>query len=185
MDFIVSKIANEATRVGKPLSTIERQMLFVSESVPGAGQFADVAEAFDREYDRKKYERRIRHLIRGARRRADKSRAAAWRSSVQRLKASDRYVSVMLKTGRDGSPDLSWRGVVAVLMLLVGYVLFQVGLGAYLGHTPARDERAFYMWLSAVVAVAGYMLLRWALGSKRVDEFVDRVIDGMFKAPGK
>lgn len=179
----MSEIADEATRTGRPLSATERKMLFFSEAVPNAGEFADVVEAFDRDYDQGEYERRITHLIRAARQRADKNRAAAWRTSVERLKASDRYLSVMLEMGRDGSPDLSWRGVVAVLMVLVGYVLFQVGLNWYLGHTPRRDERFFYTWLGAMMVAGGYLLLRWTLGSKRVDDFIGRAIDGLFKVP--
>jgi hypothetical protein len=184
MEFIVSEIADQAIRAGTPLSETERKMLFFSESAPNARELADLAEAFDREYDQDEYERKIASLIRAARKRADKTRAAAWSAALQRLDASDRYLGAMLdETVRSQSVALSRRGVVAVLVLLAGFVLYQVGLGWYLGHTPARDEEAFYTWLAAMAFAVAYVASRWALGAGRVDGFIGRVLDVVFRAP--
>jgi hypothetical protein len=184
MEFIVSHIADEATRAGIPLSETERKMLFFSESAPNAREFVDVLEAFDRKCDEHEYERRIARLIRAARKRADKSQAPASAAAVERLEASDNYLVVMLdQTGAHHSQDLSWRGVVAVLTLLGAVVLLQVTIGWYVGHSPTNDEQGFFTWLAAMVVAAAYLASRWVLGAQRVEDFIGRVIDTVFGAP--
>ena len=180
----MSQIADEATRAGVPLSETERKMLFFSESAPNARKFVEAVEAFEREVDEQQYGRRIARLIRAARKRAPTSQAVTWAAAIERLEATDNYLGVMLdQAGLRRSQGLSWRGIVAILTLMGAVVLLQVTIGWYVGHTPTRDEQAFFTWLAAMACAAAYLVGRWMFGAQRVDDFIGRVVDGVFRAP--
>jgi hypothetical protein len=184
MEFVVSEIADEANRAGKPLTPTEREMLSFRESGPNARELSDLVEAFDRDCNPDEYERRIVQLIRAARKRAGEASRASWSAATKRLDRSDFYVAVMLhETGTGHSLDLSWRGGVVVLTLLGALVGFQFVVGWYVGHTATRDEEGFFAWLVVMVAAAIYIASRWLFGAQSVDRLVGRVVDSVFKTP--
>lgn len=66
-EYLVSKIVEEAQREGAPLSEVERKMLYFTENYWTLPDMASVSEAFDREYDRDRYEKKISQLVRKVR----------------------------------------------------------------------------------------------------------------------
>ncbi len=124
-EFLVGEIVREAEREGRPLADLERKMLYFSEGDrPLPDDSYDVAEQFDRTYDRAQYEKKIAKLARAARRQATTDQAA-WSEAVRRLEEGDHYLLVMVgeaprgaaMTRRDrGDRDARRRrGVVGVL----------------------------------------------------------------------
>jgi hypothetical protein len=187
LEFIASEIAGEAVRAGKPLTEIERKMLLFEESAPDAHTFAEVLEAFERNYDESEYEKRIAGLVRTARRRADKNKAPLWSVAIRALEDSDGYVGVMLMQGgiATDSSHVTRGEVVLVLSVIVGLVLFMAVLTWYLGHDPTKDEQFFYFWVGIMSCAALYQLGRWILGAERVDGAIGRVIDAVSGARKK
>jgi len=124
-EFLVGEILREAERQNQPLTEIERKMLYFSETDWSLPDMPEAAEIFDREYDTAKYERKIARLADAARKQVDRSK---WSAAVERLSEGDHYLLVMV--GVAGRPDaMTWRGVVAVLLVLGLTVAGRVAFG--------------------------------------------------------
>jgi hypothetical protein len=178
-EFLAGEIVNEAAREGRPLTDIEKKMLYFSESGRTPSNMAKVAETFSQECDAQKYERRIARLARLARRRAGKAGAAEWSEAVKRLEAGDHYLLVMVgQAGRRGSYAMTWRAAIAVILLIVGYgVILPPVLTRFVGHFPRNDETAFFTWAAMIVLVVSYFAIRFVAGRDRVDGWLDRVFE--------
>jgi hypothetical protein len=113
-DFLVTEIADEAERSGKPLSSVERQMLYHSETERLTRESEALNDEFERDYDQDKFERRIEGLIRSSVKHAKKNepaKHAQWRCATQELEKGDHYILLMLhhagvRAGRDPSWSL-------------------------------------------------------------------------------
>src|SRR5258708_15907028 len=87
-EFLIAKIVDEAQRESVPLSDVEPKELYFSETAWALPDMASVNEAFDRDYDRRDYEKRIKQLVRSARTRArkeDPQTSRAWSAAIQTL----------------------------------------------------------------------------------------------------
>ena len=179
MAFVTTELADEAVRAGEPLTETERRMLYFSESGPDAPEFADVVDAFGRECDDSEYERRIGDLIRAARKRADPAKATTWSAALERLKASDNYLCVILGQTYGFSPEtgLSWRGAFAVVVLIAGFVIFPDVLARYFGREPTNDVLFYYSWVCLTTGAVVYMAGRGLFGAERFDGFIERIIE--------
>jgi hypothetical protein len=195
LDFVASRIADEAQRDGAPLSEVERKMLYFSETAWTLPDIADVNDKFDSEYDQETYEKRIAKLIRTVARRDRKQSPeefAAWHDAIQQLGKSDRYLLVMVKQaglGRSSRPanrpfSDSWK-LLVVGCTVVGYFLgfvwvlikFHLNLSRY--SSSPKDFVAFALWAAAVCAVVLYGVLRLVLGARRFDGITDRLLEWM------
>ncbi len=102
-EFIVSLIDSlidrRAIQLGEPLSTVEREMLYFSETgwtLPGMMQ---TAATFERNYVEGDYEKKIANLIASVLRelkKGSKEELAAWCEAVWILREEDRYLLVMI-----------------------------------------------------------------------------------------
>jgi len=98
-EFIVSLIDRQAIQLGEPLSTVEREMLYFSETgwtLPGMMQ---TAATFERDYVEAAYEKKIANLVASVLRelkRGSKEELAAWCEAVRILRKEDRYLLVMI-----------------------------------------------------------------------------------------
>ena len=96
---LVHCIVDEAQREGVPLTGVERDMLYFSETDWTLPNMPSINEAFDRDYDQQAYEAKIVALIRNFKARAAKEDRAAlelWKSSVDALQSEDHYILVMI-----------------------------------------------------------------------------------------
>jgi hypothetical protein len=77
----------------------------------------------------------------------------------------------------------SWRVLYAALMILVASVGFQIAVERYVGHTPDRDELAFFGWAAAAILAGSYVALLFVFGGSSVDGFIGRLTDGILGTP--
>lgn len=102
-EYLVSRIVAEAEREGKPLSEIERKMLYFSETAWTLPDIMEVNAEFERDYDNDEYERKICGLVRAIETQlesADAEESDAWYAAIQKLSEGDHYLLVLL------NPDL-------------------------------------------------------------------------------
>jgi hypothetical protein len=48
-----------------------------------------------------------------------------------------------------------------------------------------NDEVFFFEWAAMMIAALAYSACRWLFGARRVDGFIDRIIDAIWGAPKK
>jgi hypothetical protein len=127
-DFLVTQIADEGERLGKPLSAVEREMLYHSETERPGSKAEALYDKFERDYDQGEFEKRIEDLVRSAVRHSKKNepaKYAQWRTATKRLEKGDHYILVMLhhagvRSGRDPSWSLP---VVAPVLATLSFVI--------------------------------------------------------------
>jgi len=105
LDFIASRIADEAQRDSVALSEVERKMLYFSETAWTLPDILDINDEFDRDYDQGTYEKKISRLIKKAVSRARNQQPEefeAWTEAAQRLSKEDRYPLVMVEQAHLG-----------------------------------------------------------------------------------
>lgn len=173
LDFVASRIADEAKREGLPLSDVERKMLYFSETAWTLPDISDVSDTFDRDCDQDTYEEKISRLISKAVRRARKDETGdygGWNEAIRRLSAGDRYLLVMVERANLGSvfkvaepiTGLSlWRPLIAAGTLFVTLV-WLLGKRFPDANIPyaygISGKYGFAIWLAMVVMAALYWL---------------------------
>jgi hypothetical protein len=130
MVFLASRIAEEAEREGLPLTETERKMLYFSETGWTLPDMPEVNDAFERECDRKQYERRVARLIRGVRARAHARLASdrereGWNQSLDALRGSDCYLVTLIAAAKP-------KGEITRLVITAVVVLAVMMLAVYL-----------------------------------------------------
>lgn len=124
--LIVSKIVLQAEQEGVPLCEVERKMLLFSETSPTPPDMSPVNDAFDRNYDRLEYERKIIKLIRDlrAKERHNPEAHHIWTEAIKSLRGEDYYFLVMLNEacGQEHPRGDSLR-LVATAILIVAVFL--------------------------------------------------------------
>ena len=121
-EFLVNRIVAEAQRQGVSLSDVEKKMLYFSETAWTLPNIGEVNEAFEREYDQAKYERKIARLIRKIRAnfRTDKEDRDAWKDAVRALGNEDHYILVLVgEGGAAGRPRGDFLKLVATALAIV------------------------------------------------------------------
>jgi hypothetical protein len=106
-EFLIGKIAEQAQLTGIPLSDIERKILYFTETDWTLPDIAEVNEAFERDYDRQQYEKKVVKIVRQLRARRDirADDSDLWRAAVDKLRKGDHYLLVMLEeAGALGRP---------------------------------------------------------------------------------
>ena len=97
-------------------------MLYFSETAWTLPNIGEVNEAFEREYDQAKYERKIARLIRKIRAnfRTDKEDRDAWKDAVRALGNEDHYILVLVgEGGAAGRPRGDFLKLVATALAIV------------------------------------------------------------------
>jgi hypothetical protein len=131
-EFLVSRITSEAQREGVPLSETERKMLYFSETAWTLPDIADVNNAFERDYDRAKYEEKIGTLVRNfcaESRKNNRDDFDAWKEAIRTIHLEDHYLLVLISAAGSRSSHqsrflkLAATGfVIACLVLTVAYL---------------------------------------------------------------
>ena len=205
LDFIASRIADEAQRNGISLSEIERKMLYFSETAWTLPDIWTASDEFDRAYDQNAYEKKISRLIREAFARTKKLKGEefdGWIAAIRRLGKQDRYLLVMIKqaglvpTFPPARPSVvRWRlwasSVVLVgLFAAVPWILERINprpgsyrplFGRY--SSPFSESLSFSAWIILFCALIGAALLRFLLGAEKFNEVSLRCIKWIFDRP--
>lgn len=98
-EFLINRIVAEAELEGVSLSEVERKMLYYSETASTVPDIKDVNEAFERDYDQAKYERKIAKLVDSARARdsdEDRNDSDGWSEAIRLLGKEDHYLLVLV-----------------------------------------------------------------------------------------
>ena len=171
-EFLVGEIVREAEREGRPLADLERKMLYFSKGDwPLPDDIYDVAEQFDRTYDRAQYEKKIAKLAQAARRQATTDQAA-WSEAVRRLEEGDHYLLAMVGEAPRGAA-MTWRGAIAVIAMLVAAGV----LSAYF----TKEEMGYFVWGFAVAVVVIGNAVRFFVGAWKFDQWISRVTLAAFR----
>ena len=98
-DFLVQEAAEQAVRENAPLSSIEKEMMYFTESDPAScPDPIGLNDRFEAEYEMYEYEAKIRGLLDRAHERIRGEGAEAvqnWDEALRTLKAGDHYVLVL------------------------------------------------------------------------------------------
>jgi len=132
IEFLIGKITEQAQRAGIALSVIERKMLYFSETDWTLPDISEVETAFESDYDRALYEKKIVKIVRHlrGRERRETTDCDLWNVAIEKLRESDYYLMGMIEEAgavRRPREDLlkliaSALGICAVL-LAVAYFL--------------------------------------------------------------
>ena len=129
-EYLIARIVQQADVDRVPLSTVERQMLYFTESGWTPPGMEEISEQFDRGYDSAAYERKIRLLVRNLKKNPGGD-GARWRQALQVLRKEDLYLLVLIEVDvpfldRDPADFLKLvlAPALAVLCLLVLVNLF-------------------------------------------------------------
>lgn len=199
LDFIASRITDEAHRDGVSLSEVERKMLYFSETAWTLPDILDVSDEFDRNYDQNVYERKISQLIRKALTRLRKEgpeELGAWHEAIRRFSGQDRYLLVMVEQAGVGAtfrparaprpPGDRWRlfGTAVVFVVLLGGFLWSIEKLFPEKNPPpfgsGRDTLVFAMWIGMVCIAVVYTVLRLLIGARKFDNMAGRAVEWVF-----
>jgi hypothetical protein len=202
LDFIASRIADEAERERVSLSEVERKMLYFSETAWTLPDIWQVSDEFDRDYKQDDYERKISQLIKKAVAHARKQQRVefdGWTAAIRRLSEGDRYLLVMVKqagVGRAGRsarfPFNWWRlAVVGVIVaaLFAGFTWILATIhplpGGYMARSgryasPISEAITFSVWAFPVCVLLVYFLLSLILGAGKVNAVTNQSFEWIF-----
>jgi len=186
-EFLVSRIVEESQQEGIPLSEVERQMLYFSETDWTLRDMDTISDQFDREYDQDDYEKKIAGLAEGAYKRACKESGdeyGSWWDAIHLLSRQDHYILVMISQAglRPRGDQLRLLGAgLAIAAFLVCFMFLWASLGDRYGidfgkHLPSRDDLAFLIWVGGVCLGIAYLILRFFVGGKKFDDFVSKML---------
>jgi hypothetical protein len=182
-EFLVSRIVAEAQREDVLLSEVERKMLYFTESGWTLPDMAAVQEDFDSEYDQNEYEKKIAKLITNAAKhdgKESRDEYEAWWAAIRFLRREDHYISVMIEIAglRPAGDQLRLFGaglgiVTCILLAIFLSAKYNIDFSKYV---PSRGALTFYMWATGLCVVIAYLLLRFIIGRKRVDDLTSHVL---------
>jgi hypothetical protein len=122
--LLAGRIAAEAELEGLELTDVERKMLYCSETGWTLDDMAEVKEAFERDYDKKEYEKKVLFLIKcfvARARTQDKEEYDAWMRAVHRLHGEKYFIKPLVakvKPARDTVRLLVIALVILAVMLI-------------------------------------------------------------------
>lgn len=133
-DYLATTIADEAQCAGTPLTTVERKMLYFTETGWTLPDMKEVSAEFDREYDHRHYELKIGELtkrvqIRLATQRQEEQER--WNAALEKLSQGDHYLFALVRT-----VDRSRKGLIHNLKMLIIALAFLVyaAMDTYFRH---------------------------------------------------
>jgi hypothetical protein len=198
LDFVSSRIVDQAQREGVSLSEVERKMLYFSETAWTLPDIWEVNDEFDKNYDQNEYEKKISQLIKKAVARARKQEQeefVAWNDAIRLLSKEDRYLLIM--TAQAGlrqtfrrprvprPPGDLWKlwgtGFAIVgLFLAFCWITLKFHLDSGKGSSSSGDFLSFVLWSFLLLAATVYILLQLLFGPRKVNRVTDRVLGWFF-----
>jgi hypothetical protein len=193
-EFLISQVVEEAQREDKPLSEVERKMLFFTETEETLPDMATVSDKFEHEYDTPTYEKKISGLLRNAFKHGSKETpdfAQRWKQAVADLRKEDHYLLIMVdqatRSIRPPGDQLKlWSTGIAIVGVIAGALFlagrYHVDLDRYI---PSRDQFSFFIWATVAALALAYITLRLLLGKQRMDELFLKVIETVFASSSR
>ena len=189
-EFLASEIAEEAQRENVPLSELERKMLYFSESGWTLPDMSAVSDEFDRTCDQDEYETKIVGLIANAYQHAKKNgEYGEWHGAIGLLSKQDHYIMVMIRAAdlrpRWDQLKLLVAGLVVaallgLLIFLMDYVSKKYGIDVE-KYWFLLERLYFLIWVAAICAGVGFLILRWTVGARRANEMLFKLFEKVFR----
>jgi hypothetical protein len=134
MEFLISKILEEAEFEQVHLSKVEKKMLYFTGVHPSLPDIYEVNAEFERDYDSDEYEAKIARLLKNARDRDNHSSPNLeqdWKDALDALKKEDHYILVMVAQafGRSSASGEGHRIRDFLIYIAVGIGVVIVALG--------------------------------------------------------
>ena len=98
-EFLITRVVEQAQLEHKPLSEIERKMLYFTEVHPSLPDIYEVNAEFERTCNADEYERRVTGLLKRTRARDEEQsdlQGQQWRDAIDALRSEDHYLLVMV-----------------------------------------------------------------------------------------
>jgi len=135
-EYLISRILDQASKDGVPLTETERKMLYFSETGWTLAEMAAVSQDFDQNYDQDEYESKIGQIVRHILDQPNAKCDDNWDEALNRLRDEDHYLQVLIEGASRRSNEFS-RGdkvrvilaglfVVAVILPITFYVYAHV-----------------------------------------------------------
>lgn len=179
-EFLISEIVAEGQRENLPLSEIERKMLYFTETGWTLPDIMKVSEDFDREYDQDKIAKLVTKVD-GRMRKGSHEDYDRWWAAIRFLQREDHYILVMIRLAglrpRGDQLRLFAAGLGIATCILM-WTFFSI---KYNIPMPSRANLGVFVWALLACLFAGYMPLRFILGSKRVDDFTSKVLEKLVR----
>ena len=178
-EFLISKVVGEANRRGRPLSELERKMLYFTETEPSLPDILDVEQEFQEKYDDNKYEAKISELMHAAyeREKAESPiKSQQWDDALRMLRGQDHYILVMADRIRSGTRSgiLDWK-LWSIGIIVATATLALVFFGSWLnGLFPFPQKYLLLVYLLG----AGALWVLWRIG------VIDKLLDWITKHMG-
>ena len=102
-EYLVERIVAEAQREKVPLSEIEREMLYFTESGWTLPNILEINAEFERDYDNEEYEQKIAALVREIDKQNETEggdEQSKWDDAIVKLAEGDHYLLVLIGLGR-------------------------------------------------------------------------------------
>jgi hypothetical protein len=179
-EFLISQIVEEAQRENVPFSEVERKMLYFTESGWTLPDIEKANEDFDREYDQAEYERKVAKLVKKADQRLRKGSSAdydRWWAAIRFLQREDHYISVMIRLAGlrpRGDRLRLFMAALGIAILILISIFFSV---KYNIPMPSRGDLGIVVWAVLGCLFVAYILLRFALGGRRADDFTFKLLE--------
>src|ERR1700733_7200714 len=183
-EFLISRIVAEAQRENVSLSEVELKILYFTESGSTVPDTTAVSEHFDSEYSQNEYEHKIARLIRNAAkhdRKESRDEYGTWWDAIHFLRREDHYISVLIGVAGLAPAGHLSRLLATGLAFAVCLLLAVFVLARYQINLPSRDAVSFYIGASGICVVIAYLLLRFIIGRKRVDDLTSSVLEKLVR----
>lgn len=183
-DFLVQQTAEQAALEHIPLSSLEKRMMYFTETEECPEDPIALNEAFEAEYDTDEYEAKISKLMKHAHQRIKKDNPEAarrWSEAIGLLSKGDHYILILCNEGLGVSqgtsaerPPHDQLKLLLAGLLLVGIVMGVVFLAAHFGigwKTRPQTTSSMPRWLQQLLLIlfilgVGRSLVKF-LGNKK------------------
>ena len=137
-EYLVGRIVAQAARDGIPLSDVERDMLYFSETGWTLPNMMTISREFDQNYNQDEYEKKIGQIIRRIHEQSSGS-DDTWDEAVNRLRDEDHYLLVLIDGASSERTEFSrWEIVKLILAGAVVLALLFPIVGFVEGHVANR-----------------------------------------------
>jgi hypothetical protein len=116
-EYLIRRILAQADREGTPLSELERNMLYFSETDWTLPNMKAISQEFDQTYSQDEYERKIGQIIQRIYDLPDSNNNGdRWKEAVQLLRDEDHYLLVLIDGASSKSAKMSGWGTVRLIL---------------------------------------------------------------------
>ena len=165
-ESLVRRILAQAKQDGVPLSDVEREMLYFSETGWTLPNMMAISQDFDQNYGQDEYESKIGKIVQHIRNQDDGNLDDSWDEAVRRLRNEDHYLLVLIdgaSRNSSESTEMSPWDIVKIILASVLVVAVWLPLSFFVSShvdNPAVSKSIVVIMLVTLVVPAVYLANR-------------------------